>query len=244
MFLGGEEFVAGQPLRIVFGVLDANGLSIENGDLLARFIVEEGSTREVDLTWFGFDFDETPIEPGAPGGYYRVATGPLDVGIASIEVSLRTDQSVKGTAAFEVRPVPRAPTQGGEVPVVVTPVAGDPDALVCTREPVCPLHEISLDAALAGDQPLLVVVGSPKLCTSRTCGPVLEEVLALRARHPERRFLHVEPYASLSTADLAPIMTTWRLPSEPWVFLLDASGRVEARFEGPVSRDEISAALG
>ena len=38
-------------------------------------------------------------------------------------------------------------------------------------------------------------------------------------------------------------VSEWRLPSEPWVFLVGRDGRIRARFEGSVSAAELSAAV-
>jgi hypothetical protein len=35
----------------------------------------------------------------------------------------------------------------------------------------------------------------------------------------------------------------WRLPSEPWVFVVGRDGRIKARFEGSVSIAELEGAL-
>ena len=41
----------------------------------------------------------------------------------------------------------------------------------------------------------------------------------------------------------APVMDEWRLPTEPWTFVVGADGRVTKRFEGLVTGDEVAAAL-
>jgi peroxiredoxin len=35
----------------------------------------------------------------------------------------------------------------------------------------------------------------------------------------------------------------WHLPSEPWTFLVDADGRIEAKFEGSLSVRELTQAV-
>ena len=35
----------------------------------------------------------------------------------------------------------------------------------------------------------------------------------------------------------------WGLPTEPWVFVVDAKGKVAAKFEGMAYPDELTAAL-
>lgn len=42
---------------------------------------------------------------------------------------------------------------------------------------------------------------------------------------------------------LSQTMREWDLPSEPWIFVLDSQGRVAAKFEGIVSREEVEQVL-
>ena len=87
---------------------------------------------------------------------------------------------------------------------------------------------------------------TPKYCTSRTCGPVVDVVSAVRRRHAEGRlrFIHVEIYEDNDPAKGENHwVTEWKLPSEPWVFLVGADGKVRERFEGTVSVRELDASL-
>src|SRR5439155_1722171 len=82
--------------------------------------------------------------------------------------------------------------------------------------------------------PFVVVLATPKFCTSRTCGPVVDVVDAVRRRfsRTDVRFIHVEVYRrNEPTLGLNRFMREWHLPSEPWVFLVGADGRIEAKFE-------------
>ena len=40
-----------------------------------------------------------------------------------------------------------------------------------------------------------------------------------------------------------PAVIEWGLPSEPWVYVVDADGNATARFEGAVSPEELADAL-
>jgi hypothetical protein len=55
-----------------------------------------------------------------------------------------------------------------------------------------------------------------------------------------------EPDFAPDPAHLAPAAGAayWNLPSEPWVFVIDETGTVTARFEGAVTGDELASALG
>ena len=87
---------------------------------------------------------------------------------------------------------------------------------------------------------------TPKYCTSRTCGPVVDVVSAVRRKHTASgiRFIHVEIYKDNDPAKgVNQWVTQWRLPSEPWVFLVGPDGKVRDRFEGTVSVRELDASV-
>jgi hypothetical protein len=100
--------------------------------------------------------------------------------------------------------------------------------------------------SLAAHKPFVVVFATPRFCTSRTCGPVVDVVDAVRRRFrgTDVRFVHVEVYRRNDpTLGVNRFMRQWHLPSEPWTFLVGADGRIKARFEGPVSVGELAAAV-
>ena len=94
--------------------------------------------------------------------------------------------------------------------------------------------------------PFVLVFATPKFCSSRTCGPVVDVAQAVQRRFAGSgvRFIHVEVYTDNNPAQgFNRWFREWRLPSEPWVFLVGRDGRIKARFEGSVSAAELSAAV-
>ena len=92
----------------------------------------------------------------------------------------------------------------------------------------------------------MVTFATPKFCTSRTCGPVVDVVDAVRRRFASSpvRFIHVEVFAGNDPAKgYNRWMRQWGLRSEPWTFLVGRDGRVKAKFEGSVSAAELTAAV-
>ena len=136
-------------------------------------------------------------------------------------------------------------------PMIVTPSPTPANTLgvdpICTRKPVCPLHEVSLDAALAEKRPLAVLFSTPALCQSKFCGPVLENLLSQQAEFGDRvRFLHVDIYKDLSgKLDPAPTVRAYHLAQagEPLLFLAGADGVVRDRIDNAFDRVEAKAAL-
>ena len=92
----------------------------------------------------------------------------------------------------------------------------------------------------------MVAFATPKYCTSRTCGPIVDVVSEVRRRHEADgiRFIHVEIYEGNDPAKGENRwVREWKLPSEPWVFLVGADGKIKARFEGTASVGELDAAV-
>ncbi|HEV3465540.1 MAG TPA: thioredoxin family protein [Actinomycetota bacterium] len=153
----------------------------------------------------------------------------------------------------------RAVGQGGvavaaEVPAAVgskakplaTPVATSAAGRkkICTREPACPLHEISLDDALKAGKPTVVNFGTPLLCTSQICGPVVDEQMVVADKVGDKAsFVHVEIYPSRDTSKPVRALTEYGFTTEPWLLVVDRDGVIRARYEGPVTAGQIDTAL-
>ena len=155
--------------------------------------------------------------------------------VARMNFEVKQDFSAPGYD----EPAPRSVTQ------TVADVDGDVSRL-CSNRPPCALHAISIDAALqAGDKPLVVVFATPALCTSAVCGPELESVLQLHTTYAERaNFVHVEIYEyPFDGQRVLGTVGEWRLPSEPWTFVIDKGGIVRDRFEGSAPAEEVEPAL-
>jgi hypothetical protein len=136
---------------------------------------------------------------------------------------------------------------GTKPPALPTPVATSLSDLarVCTREPVCPMHYISLDQALKSGKPTVLGVGTPLLCEARMCGPVLDEqLLAFRKFGSKANFIHYEIYPQRDESKPAPLYTAFGFQNEPWTLVIDRTGVIRATLgDGPAAAAEIEAAL-
>jgi hypothetical protein len=139
---------------------------------------------------------------------------------------------------------------GEKAPASETRTATEfPDLSVITSdpEPDPAMYESSIGDAVTSGSPSVIVFATPAFCTSQACGPLLDQVKALRPGYEDVEFVHVEIYEDLQVEveDLTavPAVTEWGLPSEPWVFVVDSEGAVSAAFEGAASDDELGAAI-
>lgn len=168
------------------------------------------------------------------------------------------DQTARVT--FSVRDTTTTPAIGGDAPPSDTLTATDPAAMVAISTDTNPdpaFYTLSVKDAIAAGKPFVLVFATPAFCTSGTCGPALDLVEQVAPDYIGRvNFIHVEPYI-LEVADgrtqpaldvlgqPQPVRAVieWGLPTEPYVFVVDAHGKVAAKFEGEAYPDELTAAL-
>jgi hypothetical protein len=155
---------------------------------------------------------------------------------------------IKGVGVFDVRPTLPVPSVGGKAPASRTPTLAEaPAAKLTTADPPDRgLLRYSVASSLAAHKPFVVTFATPKYCTSRVCGPVVDVVDAVRRRLASSgvRFIHVEVYTGNNpTKGYNRWMRQWGLSTEPWTFLVARDGRIKAEFEGSVSLEELTNAV-
>lgn len=177
--------------------------------------------------------------PEGRGIYATTATTPTaGVWTATIEAD---GQRVE--LPFEVTPLPNVPLVGSAAivtpsPTPTAPLGTDP---ICTREPGCGLHKVSLDQLLGKGRPVALMFATPARCESQYCGPVLDLLLDVKQPYADQvDFVHVEIYQSDTGAALVPTIEAWKLDSEPWLFGVDGSGTIVASLGGAFDRTDIT----
>ena len=91
----------------------------------------------------------------------------------------------------------------------------------------------------------MLLFATAALCQSRVCGPVIDLTEQVKAeRDDDVAFVHQEIYVDNQVdKGLRPSVAAYNLPTEPWVFVVDANGRIVARSEGAFSAKEHNAAI-
>jgi hypothetical protein len=141
------------------------------------------------------------------------------------------------------------PAIGDPAPRSETPTAADGQLADITTDddPDPRFYEMSIAEAVTSGRPSVIVFATPKFCTTGVCGPTLDDIKAMAPTHPGVVFVHVEVFTNLHDPDnleIVPAVVEWGLPTEPWIFVVDADGIVTGRFEGVVSIEEIEELLG
>lgn len=135
------------------------------------------------------------------------------------------------------------PAVGDKAPGAVTDTkdsVGDPK-LLDTRIPPDTMHDVDY-ADVLGRKPVVLLFASPALCVSRTCGPVADVTEQVKQQFGGRvAFIHQEPYVDNQIQKgFRPPVEAFRVPDEPWVFVIDKNGVIRSEIEGPFGVDELT----
>ena len=161
---------------------------------------------------------------------------------------------------MEVQPSSSVISVGDKAPASDTPtlddVGGDVSKISTDPKPDPAFYTTSIADAIAAKKPFVVAFATPKFCVSQQCGPTLDRLKPIAAKHPGVTVINVEPYqlqyadgglqAVLDASDnLTPTKTTeeWHLPTEPWVFVVDKDGVVTDSFMLIFSDEELDKAM-
>lgn len=242
-----SEVVVGEN-RFLIGVLNGEDAPIGSPaiEVAADFFFLDGSSSEA-VRSADFEFIETV--PGERGLYVGHVEFP-DPGSWGAEVSITgdgIDERLK--VAFDVLESGTTPEIGTRPPAIDTPTADDVKKLSTITTDAHPdreFYELSIADALKEPTPFVVVFATPKFCASAVCGPTLDIVKEVAPAFKKINFLHVEVYSNLddpSNLKVVPAVDKWGLPSEPWVFVIDARGRVVAKYEGSLGSMELTEEL-
>ncbi len=154
----------------------------------------------------------------------------------------------QGFQIIDVKAKPAATAIGEKAPASRNPTLATKDAAKITtaRPPDTGLLRYSIAESLQAKTPFVVAFATPAFCQSRTCGPTIDVVDAVRKRFESRgiRFIHVEIYeGNLPGNGVNRWVREWKLPTEPWVYVVDRAGLVRDRFEGAISVSELEQSI-
>lgn len=241
------------PNRLAFGLVDIESGPIRDADAL------------ISTFFLGDDRLDGPIQtaravwrrwPIARAGLYTANFDFHRAGAWGISASFVDHLGTARTASagIEVKPKSSTPAVGERPPGSLTKLArdfADIREMTSDPEPDEDLYALTVADGLDAGRPLVVAFSTPAFCRTATCGPQLDVIKRLKDTYrTEANFIHVEVYdnpaeieGSLSNARLAQAMIDWALPTEPWTFVMDAEGKVAAKFEAFATRDELEEAL-
>ena len=184
-------------------------------------------------------------------GVYVVPVNFTSAGLWGLLLEMTSDDLRETVRLrFSVRARQAAPRVGEPAPAVKSRTRADVSALselTSDPDPEPGLYAISIAEALNRGRPAIIVFATPAFCHSRTCAPVLNAVKAVwREFSSDVSGLHIEVFenpAEPARLVEAEAFAAWRLPSEPWVFVIDADGIIRYAFEGATTEKELRSAV-
>ena len=265
--LASSDFAVGKQ-RLTFVVLNGS-VPLTDAPTYVRFF-RKADTRSAQLVG-GAAIPWVPIgaEEAAHGGPAHEETGLTGIYYVNIEfdeagvwglgvtVGDKLDIETEIRVQFTVKQKSEAPAIGEKAIAVTNATERDkPLRQIHTGSDADPrFHSLTVADAITSGKPSVIVFATPSFCRTRTCGPSLQVAIRAEEKYGDRtNFIHIEPYELDDSGNLvnddkgnsfkpAKEGTAWRLPTEPWVFVVDKAGRVTARFDGPYAFEELDYSL-
>jgi hypothetical protein len=251
--LGASDFAVGEN-RIPFAVIRPNGELVQTPR--ARLLVAPGVDRPAEVNVTAELVPLGPHSHPAPTEAHDHAD-VTDLYVAHVRfrrpgryvlVAEPENEEIRAVGEITVKRRSASPAIGSKAIRSDTPTLADAPATEITtaRPPDTELLRVSVNDALAARAPFVLAFATPRFCQSRTCGPTVEVVDKVRQTFGGSpiRFIHVEVYEGNDPNNgVNRWMREWKLPSEPWVFLVDRDGIIRAKFEGSVSEAELEQAV-
>jgi hypothetical protein len=184
-------------------------------------------------------------------GLYRASIAFDNPGLWEINFDISTGED---TAPFlvDVLAAPSTVAAGDPAPLIATPTSEDLpiEDLTTDPQPLSSLYELSLDEAFKSGRQSVVIFATPAYCTSAACGPLLQQTKDAAVAFQDVNFVHVEVYSGFNEEGfqpdvdhLVPAVEAFKLPSEPWIFVIDENGVVKTRLEGVLGDGELAEAI-
>jgi hypothetical protein len=244
------EFVEGANVEAQLYKLHQNGSLIPVGPAKATFQEIQGIERGHEHS-DGSNHGHQEVRgiyvltgiPFTEAGIWEAHLTVSGSNVSGTERAVLTFQVLEQSTTFAIGDTP---------PASLNPTAKDVSALeeITTLEPIVPgLYDLTVAEALKGSKPFVVIFSTPAFCVTLMCGPVLDVAVQVYEVYGDRvEFIHIEPWdlpTIRNEGRLVPtdITTEWRLPTEPWTFVVGTDNRISARWESLVTEEELSAAL-
>ena len=203
--------------------LSASLVNAETGSVVVENVTADRHEAGMSIPYWPFRLDVAEI------GIYSLVVdgGPVDG--AGIQV---VDPSTVGV-----------PLIGAPLPPFDTPTFDDARGVdpICTRTPEpCPFHDITLTSALASGLPVVYLIGTPAHCSTGSCAPALDGLLALKDELAGRyTVVHAEVYTDDTATTVAPAVSNYAMTYEPALFITDASGTIVERLDAVFDEVEL-----
>jgi hypothetical protein len=251
--MGSEDFAVGDN-RVVFLVVRGNGALVQSPSATVQYAAEGGRPKTVEAVL-------QPLGAHEDGGSEKPESHDhldvTDVYVANVRAPVAgrywfvadpEGEKIQAVGTLDVKEHTTTPAVGEQAPASDNLTLADAPAkdITTAHPPDRELLNYSIADSIQAHAPFVVAFATPEFCVSRVCGPTVEAVqkVARKFSADGIRFIHVEIYTDNDPKKgFNRWVREWNLPTEPWVFVVDSSGTIRAKFEGAVSVDELEHAV-
>jgi hypothetical protein len=251
----GQVYEVGEN-RVGFGVFDVGGAQITDAEIAlyaapgAKGEAEGPFPARVDSleTDASFEARTTADDPDSAKAVYVTDVEMNEPGEWRMIALIKDGEELLAARLPSVvaEDYPKIPDVGEPAPVVHTPTVDEVGDVgeIDTRDPHDTMHDVDA-AETIGEKPTVLLFATPALCVSRVCGPVVDVAEQVKSEMgDDAAFVHMEVFEENNPNEgVRPQLQEYGLQTEPWLFVIDAEGKVSTRIEGAFSAEELTEAI-
>ena len=251
---------SGGQSPVILSISDAMGMPLDGTTAIRARVVSaaDGSSP-------GPDVAAVAIRPTGESVVSYVATVDIPTpGPWRLQLTAATGAT--GSVSIDALDPGTTPRLGAAAPEIRTPTLSDVGGVVLAvttaPQPDLRFSNTSTADARAAGKPYVLVVDSARFKVSPACGRALTMARYLLDRWPDVAFIHLEPF-EYSIITNEPVLAgdianppvnryarawglgdaTWPATDMPWVFVVDGSGVVRAKYTGIVGSADVDLVL-
>jgi len=232
-------FVPGSQ-RVAVSLGNANGLVSDGvpGTLDAKVVDAKGAAVVPSV-------QATSHAVGTPVPFFPFALSIATPGVYTLSAKANGRDLTSSFSVVEPAQV-KIPKVGDKLPPFDTPTTADGKGVnpICTHQPPCPLHDVTLTQALQSGKPVAYLIGTPAFCQTGVCAPILDNLITAHNRLGDKvTMVHAEVYTDNTATTTTPAVQAYQMSFEPCLWITDATGTVVERLDFVFDQGEIDAAL-
>lgn len=182
---------------------------------------------------------------GTPVPFFPFALSITTPGVYTLSAELNGKELPSSFSVVDPSKV-KIPKPGDKLPPFDTPTTADARGVnpICTHQPPCPLHDVTLTQALQTGKPVAYLIGTPAFCQTGVCAPILDNLITAHTRLGDKvAMVHAEVYTDNTATTVTPAVQAYNMTFEPCLWITDATGTVVERLDFVFDQSEIDAAL-
>lgn len=233
--------LVGVPLRLPIALADADGALRDEvpASITVRWAPEGAGELSAPVV-------VARRAQGIPRPYFPLSVTFPTEGTWHIEVEADGAEAETSVNIVGVGQAPAVPRSGERLVPLLTPTTSDSRGVdpICTRDPMCPFHEQTLESALATGKAIAFIISTPQFCQTAICGPVLD--LLVDRRQPLEdtiAIVHAEVYTDSTARTTTEAVNAYGLTYEPALWLASPDGTVVTRLDYTFDGTELDEAL-